>query len=89
MSLFGFSFRPRRDTPAKVAKDRLQILLAHERSGGAESPDYLPQLQSDLVAVIRKYIEVADDQVDIRMDRGDDVSTLEINVEMPSSATKA
>lgn len=85
MSFFGFSFKPRRETSARTAKDRLQILLAHERSGGSAAPDYLPQLQSDIVAVIRKYVTVEDDAVDLRMEQGQEVSCLEINIELPSS----
>ncbi|WP_028954918.1 cell division topological specificity factor MinE [Sulfitobacter sp. 20_GPM-1509m] len=84
MSLFGFSFRPRRAKSAKTAKDRLQILLAHERSDGSAGPDYLPLLQADILAVIRKYMEIKEDEVDIQMERNDDVSSLEINIEIPS-----
>lgn len=87
MSLFGFSFKPRRTTSAKTAKDRLQILLAHERRGGSAAPDYLSHLQSDIVEVIRKYVEVDDESVDIRMERGQEVSCLEINIELPCGAT--
>lgn len=88
MSLFGFSLRPRRPKSAQVAKDRLQILLAHERGGG-ESADFLPQLQNDVIAVIRKYVEIAENDVDIRMERGDDISSLEINIEIPSAKPRA
>lgn len=85
MSFFGFSFRPRRPTSAQTAKDRLQILLAHERHGGSAAPDYLPYLQSDIVEVIRKYVEVDDEDVDIRMEKGQEVSCLEINIELPAN----
>ena len=76
MSLFGFSLKPRQKKSAQVAKDRLQILLAHERSRGAETADFLPQLQNDVIAVIRKYVQVTDDDVDIRMQRGQEISSL-------------
>ncbi|ASM73617.1 MULTISPECIES: cell division topological specificity factor MinE [Roseobacteraceae] len=85
MSLFGFSLRPRRTKSAQTAKDRLQILLAHERSDGSKGPDYLPLLQADILAVIRKYMEIKEDEVDIQMERNDDVSSLEINIEIPSA----
>ncbi len=53
MSLLDFFMRPRKENTAKMAKERLQIIVAHERStrGG---PDYLPQLKQDLLDVIRK-----------------------------------
>ncbi|OWU74940.1 cell division topological specificity factor [Marinibacterium profundimaris] len=86
--MFGFSLRPRQKKPAQVAKDRLQVLLAHERGRGADTADFLPQLQNDVIAVIRKYVQVADDDVDIRMERGDEISSLEINIEIPAEAPK-
>lgn len=84
MSFFGLSLKSRRGKSAQTAKDRLQLLLAHERSGGAGAPDYLPALQREIVEVVRKYVKVEDESVDIRMDRSDDVSSLEINVELPA-----
>lgn len=85
MSLFGFSLRPNRAKSAQTAKDRLQILLAHERSDGSDGPDYLPMLQADIISVIRKYTKIKEDDVDIRMERNDDISSLEINIEIPSA----
>ncbi len=84
MSLFGFSLRTRRPKSAQMAKDRLQILLAHERRDGSDGPDYLPMLQADILAVIRKYVQIKQEDVDIRMERNDDISSLEINIEIPS-----
>ncbi|WP_417719786.1 cell division topological specificity factor MinE [Salipiger sp.] len=85
MSLFGFSLKPRRARTASTAKDRLQLLLAHERAAGGGAADFLPMLQKDLLEVIRKYVTVADEDVDIRVQRDDAVSSLEINIEMPST----
>lgn len=84
MSLFGFSLKPRRAKSAQTAKDRLQFLLAHERRGGA-APQYLAQLQRDIVDVIRKYVKIDEDAVDIRMRQDDKVSSIEVNVELPES----
>lgn len=86
MSLFGFAFKPRRAKTAQTAKDRLQLLLAHERAAGAPDADFLPRLQADLLAVIRKYVTVDDKDVEVKMQRDDGVSSLEINVEMPVRA---
>ncbi|MBT9382441.1 cell division topological specificity factor MinE [Pseudooceanicola sp. CBS1P-1] len=88
MSLFGFSFKPRKKGSAETAKDRLQILLAHERSSGSGTPDYLPQLQRDIIEVVKKYIQVEQDDVEIRMERGNELSSLEINIEVPSGKPK-
>ncbi|MBU2962009.1 cell division topological specificity factor MinE [Citreicella sp. C3M06] len=85
MSLFGFSLRPRRAKTAQTAKDRLQILLAHERHDGSDGPDYLPMLQADILAVIGKYMQIKEDDVDIQMERNDEISSLEINIEIPSA----
>ena len=54
MSLLSFLLGEKKKT-ASVAKERLQIILAHERSGRDSRPNYLPQLQRELVEVISKY----------------------------------
>ncbi len=79
MSLFGF-LRPR--TTAPVARDRLQILLAHERAfmGG---DDLVATLQEEILKVIAKHVEIDRDKVKVSLDQGQSVSTLEIDVEMP------
>ena len=84
MSLFDLIRKPRPKT-AQTAKDRLQILLAHERSGSGAEADYLPMLQRDIVAAIRKHVPIIGDKdVEVRMERGDQMSSLEINVELPA-----
>jgi cell division topological specificity factor len=77
----------RKKTTAPVARDRLQVLLAHERSVIGKS-DLLAILQEEILAVIAKHISVDRDAVQIKMDRGSSVSTLEIDVEVPLNATK-
>jgi cell division topological specificity factor len=85
--MFGFKLRPRKATgSAKTAKDRLQILLAHERSAGSSGPDCLPDLQRDILEVIRRHMKIDKDAVEIKMDRGDEWSSLEINIEFPSQS---
>jgi len=68
--------------PKSVAKERLQIIVAHERGQRAQ-PDYLPQLQQELVEVIRKYVQISDDMVQVDVDRNDHCSVLELNVTLP------
>ncbi|HAC26633.1 MAG TPA: cell division topological specificity factor MinE, partial [Marinobacter hydrocarbonoclasticus] len=63
-------------------KERLQIIVAHER-GQREQPDYLPQLQQELLQVIRKYVQISDDMVQVEVDRNDHCSVLELNVTLP------
>ncbi len=84
MSIFGFSFRPKKASTAQTAKERLQILLAHERVD-ASTQDVLPLLQRDILEVIRRHMRIDGDAVDIRMERDDDRSSLEINIELPGS----
>lgn len=70
---------------AETAKERLQILLALERtSAGASWPNFLPQLQTDIMDVVKKYVEIDDDKVTIDVERGPEVSMLDINVELPT-----
>jgi cell division topological specificity factor len=73
----------RRKPTANVARERLQILLAHERAtiGGS---DLVAILQEEIIAVIRKHLPVDRDKVQVKLDRGAAVSTLEIDVEMPA-----
>lgn len=83
MNLLNF-FRRSREGSAGAAKERLQILLAHERVDSA-APDYLPMLQKELIQVIEKYLDVDDDKVEVRLERGRDLSTLEVNIELPGA----
>jgi cell division topological specificity factor len=69
---------------APQARERLQILLAHERSGKAGA-DFLPDLQRELIAVVKKYVAIDDDKVQVQLDRNDEVQTLEVNVEIPDT----
>jgi cell division topological specificity factor len=85
MNLFEL-FRSRKTT-APVARDRLQVLLAHERSVVGKS-DLLATLQEEILAVISKHISVDRDAVQIKLDRGASFSTLEIDVEVPLDTAK-
>ncbi|QJD57638.1 cell division topological specificity factor MinE [Pseudomonas sp. gcc21] len=83
MSLFDY-FRDRKK-PAKtasVAKERLQIIVAHER-GQRSQPDYLPKLQQEIIDVISKYVQIDRDQVHVALDNQNDCSILELNVTLP------
>lgn len=82
MSIFSF-FRSAPRPSAVQAKERLQIVMAHERAGRT-GPDYLPMLQQELLAVIAKYIDIDQNKVEVKLDRGGDCSTLELNIELPA-----
>jgi cell division topological specificity factor len=83
MSFFSFFLGEKKKT-ASVAKERLQIILAHERSGrSAAEPDYLPALQRELVAVISKYIKINTDDIKVQLERQDDLEVLEVKIELP------
>jgi cell division topological specificity factor len=82
MSLFNL-FRRRGSAP--VARERLQILLSYERTSRGQS-DLLGILREEIITAIAKHVIVERDNVQIRMDRGATVSTLEIDIEIPHSA---
>jgi cell division topological specificity factor len=67
---------------AQFAKERLQIIIAHER-GEREMPDYIVMLQKDLLDVITKYVKVNKDDVKVELERKDGCSILELNVTLP------
>ena len=71
---------------ANVAKDRLQFILAHERTGrSGHQPDYLPALQRDLVAVLSKYVKINPDDIKVNLERQDNLEVLEVKIELPDS----
>jgi cell division topological specificity factor len=84
VSLFDFFF-PKKTNTASIAKERLQIVLAHERVGRS-GPDFLPLLQKELMAVVAKYIPIKDDMIHVTLGKAGAASVLEINIEMPGEA---
>ena len=84
MSLFSFLLGEKKKT-ASVAKERLQIILAHER-GGRSKADYLPALQRELIAVISKYVSINPEDIKVHLERQDDLEVLEVKIELPDGA---
>lgn len=82
MSFMDFFRSQKKPTTANLAKERLQIIVAHER-GQRSKPDYLPQLQRDILEVIRKYVAISDDQVQVDLDSHGNCSVLELNITLP------
>ena len=84
MSLLSFFMGQNKNT-ANVAKERLQIILARER-GRDDPPDFLPQLQKELLAVISKYVKINVDDVKVNLERQDSLEVLDIKIEIPPKA---
>jgi cell division topological specificity factor len=76
-----------RDASAPVARERLQILLAHER-GLRGQPDLLGLLRAEILAVVSRHIVLDPDKVVVKMDRGKNVSTLEVDIEVPNGVER-
>ncbi len=86
MSFLSFFMREKKNT-ASVAKERLQIILAHERSGrGVSRADYLPRLQAELMEVISKYVKISPSDVKVSVERQDNFEVLEVKIELPDEA---
>ena len=82
MNLFDFFRANKKPNSASVAKERLQIIVAHER-GQRSTPDYLPALQKELVEVIRKYVNIGSDDVHVALENQGSCSILELNITLP------
>ncbi|MDY8108632.1 cell division topological specificity factor MinE [Fulvimarina sp. 2208YS6-2-32] len=82
MNLFNF-FQKRESAP--LARERLQILLAHERLNDGQS-DLIALLREEIIQVIAKHISVDGEKVMVKMDKGATVSTLEVDIELPADA---
>jgi cell division topological specificity factor len=85
MSLFDI-FKRRGSAP--VARERLQVLLAYERTNSRQ-PDLVAVLREEIMAVIARHVSVSQDDVHISMDRGDTTSTLEIDIHIPNAGATA
>lgn len=86
MGLFDF-LRAKKDT-ASTAKNRLQIIIAQERSN-REGPDYLPLMQRELLEVIRKYVSVDADAVKVELAKDGEHDILDISVSLPDQRSAA
>ena len=85
MSMFRlFSSRPApAPATAPIARERLQILLAHER-GLRGQPDLLMLLREEILSVVSRHVALDPEKVMVRMERGKNVSTLEVDIELPN-----
>jgi cell division topological specificity factor len=80
MGLLNYLFPPHRHSAA-IAKERLKIVLAHERAG-RHAPDFLPKLQKELIEVVARYVEIREDMIRVNLGKSGETSLLEINIEL-------
>lgn len=76
-------FKKEKPSSAKVAKDRLMLAVAYQRSGQANGPAYLPTLREELLGVVRKYVQVSDEAVQFSVQREGGLEVLELNITLP------
>jgi len=86
MSLLDY-FRTSKQSSASIAKERLQILVAHDRTSRSQ-PSYLPNLQKELLEVVQKYVNVGQDAISINYEQDDDQEILELNIVLPEETDK-
>ncbi len=68
----------RKPTSGQVAKDRLQLVLVHDRAG--ISPELMEQMREELIAVVSKYVEINRDEMEISLTKGRDQNKLVANI---------
>lgn len=83
MALLSFLFN-QRPKSASAAKERLQIIIARERSG-REGYDFMPALHEELIRVISKYIKVDADAINLSLAQQGALEVLEVNVVLPDA----
>ncbi|MGN6143514.1 MAG: cell division topological specificity factor MinE [Mesorhizobium sp.] len=85
MKLFKLFSKPQ---SAPAARERLQVLLAHERASAGGS-DLVAKLKDEILRVISRHMHIDQDKVSVKMERGEQMSTLAVDVEIPFNAAKA
>jgi cell division topological specificity factor len=86
MGLFRTLFRSK-PTSASIAKERLKIVLAHERAS-SRAPDFLPVLQKELLTVVGRYVDIDEEMIRVTLGGSGDTSMLEINIEIEGGKLK-
>ncbi|MBI4740251.1 MAG: cell division topological specificity factor MinE [Betaproteobacteria bacterium] len=70
---------------ATIAKERLQVIIAHERNSQSSKADFLPALQRELISVISKYVQVNLDDITVSLEKHGNYEVLEVNIVLPES----
>jgi len=81
-------FKREQKSTASLARERLQVIVAHQRAGRANGLDFLPRLQQELLDVIRKYVIVGDDAIRMNVERDGGLEVLELNITLPEAVTR-
>jgi cell division topological specificity factor len=76
-------FRAEQKSSAQTAKERLLVVVSHQRAGHANGPEYLPRLREELLAVVRKYVAVEDAAVNVDLKREDGEEVLAMSITLP------
>lgn len=86
MSILDYFKSDKKSPSAATAKERLQIIVAHQRTE-RDAPDYFPRMKNEILEVIRKYVSVDEENVSVQFEQKDEnLSVLELNVTLPESA---
>ena len=72
----------KKSNTANTAKERLMIVVAHQR-GYASAASYLPKLREEILSVVRKYVQVPDNAVDIKVEQKDGLEVIEMDITLP------
>ncbi|MEN8720951.1 MAG: cell division topological specificity factor MinE [Oceanococcaceae bacterium] len=89
MSWLTELFRERNKQSANTAKERLKLVVVHDRNRAKGGPSFLPELQKDILKVIRRYVQVPDSAVQIDVQRDDNTEALEVTISLPERPTEA
>lgn len=76
-------FRGEPKNTANLAKERLKVVVAHQRDGRVNGPVYLPRLREEILDVVRRYVQVPDSAVNITVQNEDGLEVLEMNIALP------
>ena len=82
MSLFDLLFS-KKQSSASVARERLQLIIAHERTGESPTLNFLPALQQELIQVISKYVRINPEDIKLSLEKQGNYEVLEVNIVMP------
>lgn len=86
MSIFEFLFGKKDKKSANLARDRLQIIIAQQRTSlntESDTPDFLPTLQKELLEVLSKYVKIELDDINISHEKRDGIDMIELNLALP------